>query len=428
MVIGGARFVLPDVFAAPAPYLRGAWWTSSTMMRDTRAPAEERSRSCASGSVEYFPGPAAAQRHRAGGAVAARCAAGVCRSPSRPRWSATPAAKQPLLVTRSTRERVTLLLRMLPGADRRSSRRRSRCIAARTATARAARYSVLAVRPVNASLLDALGRIVGPRWVRHRRAELATYAMDGLPTHESLPGAVVVPGQPPARCVEMRAAAPRARRALRGPRRRHRAVGRRAGGSRRRADRAHPAEPRYSAWTPVRRRAVVEPGVVNARLTEAVAPHGLHYVPDPSSQTACTVGGNVAENAGGPHCLKYGVTTNHIAQLEVVLPDGSVATARLAARRAVGTRPRRVCSSAAKGCSASRWRSPCGSSRCRRAVRTMLADFGSVRAASEAVSAVIAAGIVPAALEMMDQACVRRWRRPSTPKLPDKDQASASHA
>ena len=75
---------------------------------------------------------------------------------------------------------------------------------------------------------------------------------------------------------------------------------------------------------PVQRRAVLQPGVVNARLSEAVLPLGLHYVPDPSSQAACTVGGNVAENAGGPHCLKYGVTTNHIVALEVVLPDGSV--------------------------------------------------------------------------------------------------------
>ena len=63
--------------------------------------------------------------------------------------------------------------------------------------------------------------------------------------------------------------------------------------------------------------AVVEPGVVNVALTRAVAAHGLHYAPDPSSQAACTIGGNVAENAGGPHCLKYGVTTNHVVALTV---------------------------------------------------------------------------------------------------------------
>jgi glycolate oxidase len=70
--------------------------------------------------------------------------------------------------------------------------------------------------------------------------------------------------------------------------------------------------------------AVVEPGVVNVALSRAVAAHGLHYAPDPSSQAACTIGGNVAENAGGPHCLKYGVTTNHIVALTVLLPSGEV--------------------------------------------------------------------------------------------------------
>jgi FAD/FMN-containing dehydrogenase len=72
--------------------------------------------------------------------------------------------------------------------------------------------------------------------------------------------------------------------------------------------------------------AVVEPGVVNASLSRATASYGLHYAPDPSSQAACTIGGNVAENAGGPHCLKYGVTMNHVVALTVVLPDGTVTT------------------------------------------------------------------------------------------------------
>src|SRR4029450_5909441 len=72
------------------------------------------------------------------------------------------------------------------------------------------------------------------------------------------------------------------------------------------------------------RLAVVEPGVINIRLSQAVAPQGFYYAPDPSSQTACTIGGNVAENAGGPHCLKYGMTTNHILGLEVVMPSGKI--------------------------------------------------------------------------------------------------------
>src|SRR5208337_2582387 len=73
-------------------------------------------------------------------------------------------------------------------------------------------------------------------------------------------------------------------------------------------------------------RAVVEPGVVNLDITLAVQPQGYFYAPDPSSQRACTIGGNVAENAGGPHTLAYGVTTNHVLGLECVLPDGSVVT------------------------------------------------------------------------------------------------------
>lgn len=75
---------------------------------------------------------------------------------------------------------------------------------------------------------------------------------------------------------------------------------------------------------PENRTALVEPGVVNADLNQALAGSGLHYAPDPSSQKACTLGGNVAENAGGPHCLAAGMTTNHVLGLEVVLPDGQV--------------------------------------------------------------------------------------------------------
>src|SRR5690606_25300236 len=75
----------------------------------------------------------------------------------------------------------------------------------------------------------------------------------------------------------------------------------------------------------VNRRALVEAGCVNAWITQAVAAAGLLYAPDPSSQSACTIGGNVATNSGGPHTLKYGVTTNHVLGFEIVLPDGEVA-------------------------------------------------------------------------------------------------------
>ncbi|HJX87427.1 MAG TPA: FAD-linked oxidase C-terminal domain-containing protein, partial [Gemmatimonadales bacterium] len=162
---------------------------------------------------------------------------------------------------------------------------------------------------------------------------------------------------------------------------------------------------RILAVDPVRRRAAVQPGVINARLTDAAAPHGLHYVPDPSSQTACTVGGNVAENAGGPHCLKYGVTTNHVVELEVVLPDGEVV--RLGSPHGEPWGPDLVgLFVGSEGMFGIATEIVVRLEPLPTSVRTMLADFSSVRSASEAVSRVIASGIVPAAMEMMDQSCV----------------------
>ena len=189
-------------------------------------------------------------------------------------------------------------------------------------------------------MVDALGHLVGPRWVRHRRAELATYTMDGLPTRESYPGVVVMPAtaaevREVVRLLHLTATPFVARGAGTGL----------SGGAVADPDAVLIALTRMNRilrLDPVRRRATLQPGVVNARLTEAAAPHGLHYVPDPSSQAACTVGGNVAENAGGPHCLKYGVTTNHVVELEVVLPDASVVRLGSPHGRAVGTRPGRA--------------------------------------------------------------------------------------
>jgi glycolate oxidase len=145
----------------------------------------------------------------------------------------------------------------------------------------------------------------------------------------------------------------------------------------------------------------VQPGVLNLDLTRAVAHLGLHFAPDPSSQQSCSVGGNVANNSGGPHCLAYGVTSAHVLAVEVVLPDGELAmlggldpdpagydlrgafvgsegTMGIASRIAVRLTPVPP------------------------TVRTLLADFTTVEGAGAAVTGIIAAGIVPAALEMMD--------------------------
>jgi glycolate oxidase subunit GlcD len=254
------------------------------------------------------------------------------------------------------------------------------------------------------ALLDALSGIVGPRWVRHRKAELTTYAMDGLPTHESLPGAVVMPASR-AEVVQV----VRLLHLLQLP-----FVARGAGTGLSGGALADPGTVLLALTRMNRilrvdrtaRRAVIQPGVVNARLSEAVAPLGLQYVPDPSSQAACTVGGNVAENAGGPHCLKYGVTTNHVVELEVVLPDASVV--RLGSPQGDPWGPDLVgLFVGSEGMFGIATEITVRLEPIPAAVRTMLADFASVRAASEAVSAIIASGVVPAALEMMDQACVQ---------------------
>ncbi len=152
--------------------------------------------------------------------------------------------------------------------------------------------------------------------------------------------------------------------------------------------------------------AVVEPGVVNVQLTRAAGVHGLHYAPDPSSQTACTIGGNVAENAGGPHCLKYGVTLNHIVACTVLLPSGEV----VILGSPHGERDGYDLLGAfigSEGCFGVALDVTVKLARNPQAVRTMLADFRSMDAAAHAVSSIIASGIVPAALEMMDNATIR---------------------
>jgi len=149
------------------------------------------------------------------------------------------------------------------------------------------------------------------------------------------------------------------------------------------------------------RRAVVDPGVTNLEITAAVAQHGLYYAPDPSSQQVCTIGGNVAENSGGAHCLKYGFTTNHVWSLDVVLPDGSLVTLGGDSAEQQGPDLRGVFlgSEGTLGITTSvtvrLLRTP-------ETVRTLLADFPSVAKAGEVVSDIVAAGIVPAAVEMMD--------------------------
>ncbi|MET0650285.1 MAG: FAD-linked oxidase C-terminal domain-containing protein [Pyrinomonadaceae bacterium] len=154
------------------------------------------------------------------------------------------------------------------------------------------------------------------------------------------------------------------------------------------------------------RLAVVQPGVVNAHVSRAVARHALYYVPDPSSQGSCTIGGNVGENAGGIHCLKYGTTTDHVVGARVVLAEGRVVTLGGAGAEAPGydLLGLFVGSEGTFGVvtEVTVKLTPVPPS-----VRTLLADFTDIDDASRAVSAVIAAGIIPAGLEMVDGATIR---------------------
>src|ERR1700688_5108468 len=153
-------------------------------------------------------------------------------------------------------------------------------------------------------------------------------------------------------------------------------------------------------------RITVEAGVINAHVTQRVTPAGHFYAPDPSSQSVCTIGGNVAENSGGAHCLKYGFTTNHVTELEVVTPDG--ATVKLGGM--VGETPGYDLVGAFVGSAGTLGvatkvilrivkRPEC--------VQTLLAAFPSTNEAGAAVSSIIAAGMLPAAIEMMDNLAIQ---------------------
>src|SRR5215475_11165003 len=252
-------------------------------------------------------------------------------------------------------------------------------------------------------LADRLAQIVGEKRVLFRPSELLTYASDALPSYHKQPGLAVFPGTRDEVVAVVRELA----------RSNVPFVPRGAGTGLSGGALAEGAVlvglnrlTRVIAVDPDNLTATVEPGVVNAALSRAVAPHGLHYAPDPSSQTACTIGGNVAENAGGPHCLKYGVTTNHILALRVLLPNGEIVSlggvdGETEGYDLVGAFV------GSEGCFGIALEITVRLSRNPEAVRTLLADFMTLDAAAHTVSAIVATGIIPAALEMIDQATIR---------------------
>ena len=248
-----------------------------------------------------------------------------------------------------------------------------------------------------------LESIVGERFVLRREPDLLVYNSDGLPGYRRMPRLAVFPGTREETIAVVRALA--AEKAPFVPRGAGTGL---SGGAL--ADGVvllglHRLK-QVIAIDEENLRAVVEPGVVNLRLNKTVAPLGLLYAPDPSSEAACTIGGNIAENAGGPHCLKYGVTLNHVLAITAILPDGEIVTLGNPSGETAGYDLRGAfigsegCFGVALDVTVRLTRKPA-------AVRTMLADFTSVDDAARVTSAIIASGIVPAALEFMDGPTIR---------------------
>jgi glycolate oxidase len=248
-------------------------------------------------------------------------------------------------------------------------------------------------------LIARMTAIVGPDAVLTHRAELAVYECDGFTVEKNKPDVVVFPTS-----TEHVVAIVKACNELNVPFMARGAGTGLAGGCVPVGGGVMIALARMKKILDVNvrdRYAVVEPGVVNVWLTNQLKPHGYHYAPDPSSQGACTIGGNVATNSGGPHTLKYGVTVNHVIGVEMVLPNGEVVVCGGPCEDSPGYDLTGVI----VGCEGTfgvvtkAWvrltRNP-------EAVRTLLGVFATVDDATNTISDIIGAGIVPAALEMLD--------------------------
>ncbi|HEY8447917.1 MAG TPA: FAD-linked oxidase C-terminal domain-containing protein [Thermomicrobiales bacterium] len=258
-----------------------------------------------------------------------------------------------------------------------------------------------------ASIIERLERIVGPGGVFHRPADLLVYEYDGSvdgAVETARPTAVVLPTTAEQVAEVVRLAAAEGLPVV--PRGAGTGL---SGGAVAQSGGIIIALTRMNRILEIDREdrvALVEPGVINLELTEAVQPDGYFFAPDPSSQRACTIGGNVAENSGGPHCLKYGVTTNHILGLEVVLPDGRIVWVggRTAGQPGYDLTGALVGSEGMLGIVT---KALVRLTPLPEAVTVMLADFPDIDSASHAVSRIIGAGIIPAALEMMDNLTIQ---------------------
>jgi glycolate oxidase len=268
---------------------------------------------------------------------------------------------------------------------------------------------------VDQSFLRELARVVGSDGVIHDASDLLTYESDALVHLRATPGAVVLPTS----ATEVQAVVRLCRRAGVPFVARGNGTGLSGG--------ALPVEggvliglSRMNRILDVdiaNLRAVVEPGVTNLAITKAVAPFGCYYAPDPSSQVVCSIGGNIAENSGGAHCLKYGFTVHHVLGVEAVLPDGELVHLGGAVLDAPGLDLLGVLVGS-EGTLAVVTKATVRLLRRAEKVMLLLAGFPSLDAAAEAVSSIIASGIVPAAVEMMDRLTIEAAEAAVHPNFP----------
>src|SRR6202451_2661365 len=271
---------------------------------------------------------------------------------------------------------------------------------------------------LSAALLAELRDAVGADGLIIERNQLQTYECDGLAMLRSLPGAVILP----------RTTA-QLQKAVSICARHHipfvaRGAGTGLSGGAMPDDRgiviSFSRMTKFLATGITNQRITVEAGVINAHVTQRVTPSGYFYAPDPSSQTVCTIGGNVAENSGGAHCLKYGFTTTHVLALEVVLPTGELVHLGSPTLDPPGYDLAGVfvgSEGTLGGASSMTLRIV----RRPETVEVLLAAFDSISAAGQSVSDIIAASILPAAMEIMDRLSIQAAEAAVHPHYPECD-------
>jgi len=268
---------------------------------------------------------------------------------------------------------------------------------------------------LSASFVDELRAAVGPAHVVTEPEQLRVYECDGLTGHRAIPEVVVLP-----RSTEEVQAVLRACHRERVPFVARGAGTGLSGGATPTAGGVVVSLARMDRILEIDlegQRVVVEPGVANLDVTHAVAADGFFYAPDPSSQQVCTIGGNVAENSGGAHCLKHGFTVHHVTGLTLVLPDGDAVELGSAALDPDGPDLLGLVVGS-EGTLGIATRITLRIARSPEVVRTLLAGFETTDAAGAAVSGIVAAGILPSALEMMDRLTIEAAERAVAPGYP----------